>query len=103
MGLPDTEIDRVFHRRSEVKNLANSGGINFVHPVSNPGFGHIRVSISSVEVVISASHNTRQLATKGANRQGFAVQMKKHGNTQLPANKTIESFAESELSGPANC
>ena len=38
VGLPDTQIYRVLHSRREVEHLADSRGIDLMHPVGNPGF-----------------------------------------------------------------
>ena len=37
---PDREIDRVFHRFGHVERLADSRGVDVLHPVGDPGVVH---------------------------------------------------------------
>jgi hypothetical protein len=38
--LPNAKVDRVFHGGGKVKNLANAGCIDVVHPLRNPLVTH---------------------------------------------------------------
>ena len=43
---PDREIDRVFHGFGHVERLADSRGVDVLHPVGDPGVVHCSARVS---------------------------------------------------------